>query len=210
MDEIITRWASDLLKYQKEFQDQATKVAAWDRLLVENGEKIQKLYGSTYEAERATTEVERQLATVEGQQAELESWLDRYEADVDEMFTRQVGQGETLQGPDQERERTYKLAEKLTDRLDEMGKNITSMIDAINEASSNLSKNTTTDDPLSHIVRVLNSHLLQLQWIDQNAELLQQKVTAAQKFGESIGTNGLGGQESDAADAFYRSYMGRR
>jgi nuclear pore complex protein Nup62 len=149
MDEIITRWASDLLKYQKEFQDQATKVAAWDRLLVENGEKIQKLYNSTYEAERATTEVERQLATVEGQQAELESWLDRYEADVDEMFTRQVGQGETLQGPDQERERTYKLAEKLTDRLDEMGKNITSMIDAINEATSNLSKNAKTDDPVS-------------------------------------------------------------
>lgn len=149
MDEIITRWASDLLKYQKEFQDQATKVAAWDRLLVENGEKIQKLYSSTFEAERATTEIERQLATVEGQQTELESWLDRYEAEVDEMFIRQVGQGETLQGPDQERERTYKLAEKLTDRLDDMGKNITSMIDAINEASSNLSKNTKTDDPVS-------------------------------------------------------------
>ena len=147
MDEIITRWASDLLKYQKEFQDQATKVAAWDRLLVENGAKIQTLFNTTFEAQKQTTEVERQLAQVEGQQAELESWLDRYESDVDEMFTHQVG--ETLQGPDQERERTYKLAEKLTDRLDEMGKNITSMIGAINEATSNLSKNTKTDDPVS-------------------------------------------------------------
>jgi nuclear pore complex protein Nup62 len=54
---------------------------------------------------------------------------------------------------------------------------------------------------------------LQLQWIDQNAELLQQKVTAAQKLGQGIGSNGLGGlggQESDAADAFYRSLMSRR
>jgi len=210
MDEIITRWASDLSKYQKEFQDQAAKVAAWDRLLVENGEKIQKLYLSTFEAERASTEVERQLASVECQQEELAAWLDRYEAEVDEMFSRQISQGETLQGPDQERERTYKLAEKLTDRLDEMGKDLTTMIDAINEASATLTKSTKPDDPLSHIVRVLNVHLAQLQWIDQNATALQAKVTAAQKTGQSIGSNGHSGQENDAADDFYRSYIGRR
>ena len=57
---------------------------------------------------------------------------------------------------------------------------------------------------------MLNSHLLQLQWIDQNAELLQQKVLAAQKLGLGIGSNGDGGPESDAADAFYRSLMTRR
>jgi len=107
MDEIITRWASDLSKYQKEFQSQAEKVAKWDRMLVENSDKIQKLYGSTLEAERATSEVERQLSAVESQQEELSGWLDRYERDVDALMSRQVGQGEGLQGPDQERERTY-------------------------------------------------------------------------------------------------------
>lgn len=107
MDEIITRWATDLTKYQKDFRDQAEKVAEWDRMLVENGTKVQKLYGSTVDAERATQEVERQLASVEGQQEELGSWLDRYEREVDEMMSKQVGPGETLQGPDQERERTY-------------------------------------------------------------------------------------------------------
>ena len=227
MDEIITRWASDLLKYQKDFQEQAAKVATWDRLLVENGEKIQTLSDSTHEADRATREIESQLSIVEGQQAELTSWLDRYEADVDEMFARQVGPGENLQGPDQERERTYKIAEKLTDRLDEMGKNITSMIEAINDASANVSKNNKADDPvsllsrtyeklftdglqLSHIVRVLNSHLTQLQWIDQNTEVLQAKVAAAQKLGQSISSNAYGGLENDAAESFYRSYTGRR
>jgi nuclear pore complex protein Nup62 len=153
MDEIVTRWASDLLKYQKEFQEQAAKVAAWDRLLVENGDKIQKLYNSTFEAEKASTEVERQLSAVEGQQGEILAWLDRYEAEVDQMFEMQVGSGDNLQGPDQERERTYKLAEKLTERLDEMGKNISSMIEAINDASSNLSKsNSKADDPVRSII----------------------------------------------------------
>lgn len=107
MDEIITRWATDLTKYQKDFREQAEKVAEWDRMLVENGTKVQKLYGSTVDAERATQEVERQLASVEGQQEELGSWLDRYEREVDEMMSKQIGPGETLQGPDQERERTY-------------------------------------------------------------------------------------------------------
>lgn len=106
MDEIITRWASDLAKYQKEFQKQALKVSEWDRMLVENSDKIQKLYGSTLETERATAEVERQLSTVENDQTELEYWLDHYGKQVDEMISSQVGQGDTLQGPDQERERT--------------------------------------------------------------------------------------------------------
>lgn len=108
MDDIITRWASDLSKYQKEFQKQADKVATWDRMLVENSEKIQKLYGSTLEAERATTEVERQLSAVESDQETIETWLDHYEKEVDSMIaSQQGGQGETISAPDQERERTY-------------------------------------------------------------------------------------------------------
>lgn len=149
MDEIIGRWASDLSKYQKDFQEQATKVAAWDRLLVENGDKIQKLYVSTFEAERATSEVEKQLTTVENMQGELEGWLDRYEKDVDELFNRNLGSSDNLQGPDQERERMYKLAEKLAGRLDDMGKDLTSMIQEINTASSSLSKAGKPDDPVS-------------------------------------------------------------
>lgn len=152
MDEIITRWATDLRKYQNEFKEQAEKVAQWDRLLVDNGDKIQKLYNSTYEAEKASSEVDRQLSQVESQQAELTAWLDRYEGEVDEMFNSQGGLGENLQGPDQERDRTYKLAEKLTDRLSEMGKNISSMIESINDASSNLSKNNKADDPVNSFV----------------------------------------------------------
>ena len=106
MDEIITRWATDLSKYQKQFQGQAEKVANWDRMLVENSDKIQRLYGSTLEAERATTEVERQLTVVENDQFELDNMLSDYEKEVDSLTSNQVGQSESLSGPDQERERT--------------------------------------------------------------------------------------------------------
>lgn len=149
MDEIITRWATDLSKYQKEFKDQASKVAEWDRLLVQNGEKIQKLYLGTYEAERASNEIERQLAAVESQQDELASWLDRYEQEVEDLYSKRIGESEHIAGPDQERERTYKLAEKLTDRLDEMGKDLGKMIKEINDMSGTLSKGDKPDDPVS-------------------------------------------------------------
>jgi nuclear pore complex protein Nup62 len=43
----------------------------------------------------------------------------------------------------------YKLAEKLNDRLEEMGKDLTSMIEEINNASSSLNKSTKSDDPVS-------------------------------------------------------------
>jgi nuclear pore complex protein Nup62 len=37
----------------------------------------------------------------------------------------------------------------LTDRLDDLGKNLTGMIEAINDASTTLSKTSKTDDPVS-------------------------------------------------------------
>ncbi|PHH78338.1 hypothetical protein CDD80_7024 [Ophiocordyceps camponoti-rufipedis] len=228
MEDIITRWASDLAKYQKDFKEQATVVSTWDRNLVENGEKIQKLYLDTFEAERASHEIERQLVAVESQQDELEAWLDRYEAEVQDMFVKQVGPGEQLAGPDQERERTYKLAEKLTQQLDEKSRDLSKMVKEINEISGSLTKGAKVEDPvsissflslstyvsdcndkLSQVVRVLNGHLTQLQWIDANAAALQAKVAAAQKSSGALNSHYVG-VENDAAETFYRSYMGRR
>ncbi|KAL3964276.1 hypothetical protein ACCO45_001280 [Purpureocillium lilacinum] len=226
MEDIVTRWASDLSKYQKEFKQQATTVSTWDRNLVDNGEKIQKLYLDTFEAERASHEIERQLAAVESQQDELEAWLNRYESEVQDMFAKQMGPGEQLAGPDQERERTYKLAEKLTQQLDEKSRDLSKMVKEINDISGTLTKGAKAEDPvgtaqirslalanhmsqLSQIVRVLNGHLTQLQWIDVNSSALQAKVTAAQKSNSALGSH-YSGVDNDAAESFYRSYTGRR
>ena len=62
---------------------------------------------------------------------------------------------------------------------------------------------------LTQIVRVLNGHLTQLQQIDADASTLQAKVSAAQKSSSNMGNN-YSVSDSDAAEGFYRSYMGRR
>ena len=45
--------------------------------------------------------------------------------------------------------RSYLLASKLQDRLDEMGTDLTAMIEEINDASLTLNKNSKADDPVS-------------------------------------------------------------
>jgi hypothetical protein len=158
MDEIITRWAADLSKYQKEFQSQAETVAQWDRALVENSDKVRQLYSKTFQAERDAAEVERQLTMMEENQQELDSYLDRYEKEIENLMKMHgvSGRSDGLRGPDQERERTYKLAEKLQDRLNELNKDLTEMIEEINTTSQTLSKTGKPDDP----VRIICSPVL--------------------------------------------------
>lgn len=51
---------------------------------------------------------------------------------------------------------SYKLAEKLSERLDEMGKDLTSMIEEVNGVSSTLTKTNKADEPvcleLDHLI----------------------------------------------------------
>ncbi|KAH0360809.1 hypothetical protein KCU65_g9158, partial [Aureobasidium melanogenum] len=201
LDEIITLWTTSLSSHQKQFSNLATKIGSWDRMLVENSDKISKLYSRTFQAERDTAEVERQLASVEGQQEELSHWLDHYERVLNDMAAKAGG---VDSGVDAERERTYQTAERCSARLTTMSHDLTSMIDEINLASTNLSKSSKTaeSDPLSQIVRVLNAHLGQLQQIDVGAEQLRQKVESAQK--EVRGFGGRGASD-EGVEGFMRS-----
>jgi hypothetical protein len=175
MDEIITRWASDLSKYQKEFQTQSETVAKWDRALVENSDKVRALYSKTFQAERDAAEVERQLTMMEENQQELDAYLDRYEKEIENLMKVHgvSGKSDGLRGPDQERERTYvhpikvdvlvhvlikyryKLAEKLQEKLNELNKDLTEMIEEINTTSTTLSKTGKPDDPVCTSLHLL-------------------------------------------------------
>ena len=88
-----------------------------------------------------------QLTAVENQQNELESWLTKYEHEVDEMLAKN-GSSQDVGGPDQERERTFKLAEKLDERLDDMSKDLESMIEEVNAVNASLNRNSKADEPV--------------------------------------------------------------
>ncbi|KAI7525663.1 hypothetical protein KC331_g17399, partial [Hortaea werneckii] len=124
----------------------------------------------------------------------------------------------------------YKTAESCTTRLTEMQHSLTSMIDELNSSSTKLSSTTSqqqqqnaTSDPLADIVRVLNSHLAQLQTIDDGASSLQGRVSQAQRDARQLGGSlgggmnggvngsygGAGGDAGGWVEGFGRSYLGR-
>lgn len=94
-----------------------------------------------------------------------------------------------------------------------MSHNLTSMIEEINAASTKLNSNnnrssSSTGDPLAQIVRVLNSHLSQLQTIDEGSNALAARVEQAQKEARGLGER-TGGAGGGWLDGFGRSYLGR-
>lgn len=74
----------------------------------------------------------------------------------------QGGMESELGGPDQERERTYRLAEKLGERLEDMGRDLGTMIEEVNVANAGLSKTTNADEPVCSALSLTPSPSLSL------------------------------------------------
>lgn len=115
----------------------------------------------------------------------------------------------------------YKTAEACTTRLTEMSHNLSAMIEEINASSSKLEStnkassdataaSSAAGDPLTQIVRVLNSHLQQLQTIDAGAAALAERVEKAQTEARGLGAQGgRPGGGGQWLDGFGKSYLGR-
>lgn len=171
MEDLINKWSSDLDKYSQDFQKQAKQVAKWDQSLLESGDQISRLYAATVEAEQHSGKVDQALNYIENQQDELAQILDSYEAQVKDI-TAEVG---VNQPADQERERAYLKAEELIGELDGIGKNLGEMIGELNKSGEVMSR-LKEDDPLTSIIKILNTQLQSLSWIDENATILNGKI----------------------------------
>lgn len=231
MEEIVNKWTQELDAATKEFTRQAAEVAVWDGILRKGGNEISKLLHSLQIAEERQASIEQTLDYVEQQQTDLSSLLDGYESQVTELLDSAAAGGLSAYGTssrstmetgaaDAERERAYAMAESLNAQLDDLSRNLSSMIVEVNSLTSStaasasrqnaeadptslrLANKLTRDgnqDAVGQIVAILNAHLGSLKWIDENAIALRDKVEnlrrgqiggAEQKQG-STGASGL-------------------
>ncbi|TSL89850.1 Transcriptional regulator ATRX [Bagarius yarrelli] len=102
LESLINKWSSELEDQERHFLQQATQVNAWDRMLVDNGEK----------------------------QKELEDLL----APLEESVKEQSGTI-YMQNADEERERTYKLAENVDAQLKRMSQDLKEIIEHLNTSN---------------------------------------------------------------------------
>ncbi|KAM9226908.1 nuclear pore glycoprotein p62-like isoform 1-T1 [Leptosomus discolor] len=176
LESLINKWSLELEDQEKHFLHQATQVNAWDRMLIENGEKITSLHKEVEKVKLDQKRLDQELDFILSQQKELEDLLSPLEESVKEQSGTIY-----LQHADEERERTYKLAENIDAQLKHMAQDLKDIIEHLNTSGGPAD----TSDPLQQICKILNAHMDSLQWIDQNSAVLQRKVEEVTKVCES-------------------------
>ncbi|XP_058385900.1 nuclear pore glycoprotein p62 [Diceros bicornis minor] len=167
LESLINKWSLELEDQERHFLQQATQVNAWDRTLIENGEKITALHREVEKVKLDQKRLDQELDFILSQQKELEDLLSPLEESVKEQSGTVY-----LQHADEEREKTYKLAENIDAQLKRMAQDLKDIIEHLNTSGGPAD----TSDPLQQICKILNAHMDSLQWIDQNSALLQRKV----------------------------------
>ncbi|XP_036380853.1 nucleoporin 62 like [Megalops cyprinoides] len=173
LEALINKWSLELEDQERHFLQQATQVNAWDRMLVENGEKITSLHREMEKVKLDQRRLDQELDFILSQQKELEDLLSPLEESVKEQSGTIY-----MQNADEERERTYKLAENVDAQLKRMSQDLKEIIEHLNTSSGSAD----TSDPLQQICKILNAHMDSLQWIDQNSLLLQRRVEEVSKL----------------------------
>ncbi|XP_032886769.1 nuclear pore glycoprotein p62-like [Amblyraja radiata] len=172
LEGLINKWSVELEDQEKQFLHQATQVNAWDRMLIENGEKITALHREAEKVKLDQKRLDQELDFILSQQKELEDLLAPLEESVRDHHGTIY-----LQHADEEREHTYKLAENIDAQLKRMAQDLKEIIQHLNTSNSSSEIN----DPLQQICKILNAHMDSLQWIDQSSVLLQKKVEDVSK-----------------------------
>ncbi|NXG45490.1 NUP62 protein, partial [Psilopogon haemacephalus] len=176
LESLINKWSLELEDQEKHFLHQATQVNAWDRTLIENGEKITSLHREVEKVKLDQKRLDQELDFILSQQKELEDLLTPLEESVKEQSGTIY-----LQHADEEREKTYKLAENIDAQLKRMAQDLKDITEHLNTSRGPAD----TSDPLQQICKILNAHMDSLQWIDQNSAVLQRKVEEVTKVCES-------------------------
>ncbi|TIA78866.1 hypothetical protein E3P98_03623 [Wallemia ichthyophaga] len=179
LDEITHRWTGELETQQKDFNKIGHEVKAWDGVLRQNAEQISRIYNQTVQAEQTQLGVDQSLDYIEAQQRELDVVLTRYEKETEELLDGGENVGLGVGVADNERTKSYTLAETVNDELDDLSRNLSTMIDEINLLSGGVgAKEETTkqEDVIGQIAAILNAHLSSLQWIDGTSNNLVERV----------------------------------
>ncbi|KAM3912376.1 nucleoporin-62 C-terminal-like protein isoform 2-T2 [Leptodactylus fuscus] len=176
LENLINKWSLELEDQEKHFLQQATQVNAWDRTLIHNGERITALHREMEKVKLDQKRLDQELDFILSQQKELEDLLTPLEESVKEQSGTIY-----LQHADEEREKTYKLAENIDAQLKRMAQDLKDVIEHLNTTAGPGD----ASNPLQQICKILNAHVDSLQWIDQNSALLHRKVEQVAKECES-------------------------
>ncbi|KAK6192053.1 hypothetical protein SNE40_003599 [Patella caerulea] len=167
LEDAINKWTTELSEQEKIFLQQATQVNAWDRLVMENGEKIIQLSQDVDKVKTDQQKLDHEIDFIHAQQRELEELLQPLEKSLEQLPPISFQQHADLQ-----REHTYQLAESIDAQMKRMGQDLKETIERLNATNSK----TDPHDPVQQITKILNAHMDSLLWIDRNSAALYRRV----------------------------------
>lgn len=171
LEEHINKWTLELEEQEKMFTNQATQINAWDRVLIENSDKIVALNDAFKAVKIEQKALEQELEYIAAQHTELEECIKPLEKEM--TNTQQF---------DPERQQTYSMADNLDTQLKQMGEDLKEVIEHLNEAN----KDRDPSDPIVQIGKILNAHMSSLQWIENSTSHITSKLENITKHQESL------------------------
>jgi len=150
------------------FMRQANQVNQWDKLLMSNAEQVLDLNNEVEKVRADQQRLNHDLDFISSQQQELEDMLQPLEEKI-----KSAGVSLNNQYSDNEREKTYSLAEHIDGQLQQMSGDVTEVIEHLNSVNSS---NQDENNPMYQISKILNMHMDALVWIDQHSIVLQKRV----------------------------------
>jgi len=166
LESVLTGWGVAIEQMSSAFHRQARQVQEWDRKVIENTEKIEKMRQVMDSVRASQRDLEQNLDLIDMKQNELHGVLGTLEQEMERLDQAALGPA------DLEREQGYVQAERINTQLNTMAATMKELIDRLNEGQEPAA----SDNPVSQIVQILNAHLNSLQWIDQNVALLSGKL----------------------------------
>ncbi|ALC41507.1 Nup62 [Drosophila busckii] len=170
LEEHINKWTLEFEEQEKVFAEQATQINAWDKLLINNNQKIIELNDAVGKVKNDQQVLDQELEFIATQHKELEESL----APLEKEFIN-------LPRVDHERSQTYLMVENLDTQLKQMSEDLKEIIDNLNEAN----KGQDNTDPIIQIGKILNAHMSSLQWIESQSTHICKKLDDIGKIHET-------------------------
>ncbi|KAF7492403.1 Nuclear pore glycoprotein p62 [Sarcoptes scabiei] len=153
LEDQINIWMNELSQFEADFHSQSQTINSWDSLLISNGQKLIEMNLIIEKLKITHKNLDHQLDFIVAQQKELEQLLEQIEENKFDSVANTVNS---------EREHTYSLVETVHNDLNAIGSDLKDFIRKLNENKSNQDMN----DPMIQILKILNSHMDVLQWME--------------------------------------------
>lgn len=170
IQDILDLWSRDLEDHAHSFTEQAIEIKKWDSKMLKNRDKIEALQNRVEEAKAQQSSLTETLEKILTSQNELRVMLSTVEKEVSAQTPSMRSDAE------HKRKNTYKLAEDIDDRLNNMGDDLEKIINTLNQSAD---RNLDQNNPLTRIVQILNEHMFFLQYLEESSSDLEVQLSAA-------------------------------